>query len=145
MASGEAKSKRLILYIDGASHGNPGPSGYGVVVEDARGGVLAELSGSLGVTTNNVAEYTALLKALEEARARGAEEVEIRTDSELLARQINGSYAVRSPRLLPLYQRARAALAGFRSYRVVHVGREENRSADALAGRGARAAEVEDR
>ena len=137
------KPDKLFIYIDGASHGNPGPAGYGVVIRDQEGKVLAELSGSLGVATNNVAEYTALLKAIEQARALGAEEVEIYTDSELLARQINGTYAVKSSRLLPLYRQAQAHLAAFRRYRVMHISREENRSADALASRGARVAEEE--
>ncbi|MGB9921078.1 MAG: ribonuclease HI family protein [Moorellales bacterium] len=136
---------KLIIYIDGASRGNPGPAGYGVVIQDREGRVLAELSGSLGVATNNVAEYTALLKALEQARQLGAEEVEVYTDSELLARQIGGTYAVKSPRLAPLYRQAQSALSAFRRYRVVHVPREENRVADALAERGARAAEGDEK
>lgn len=138
----KAKNKKLIIYIDGASRGNPGPAGYGVVIADEDGKVIKELAGGLGIATNNVAEYTALLKALEEARRLKAEEVEVYTDSELLARQIGGTYAVRSPRLYPFYQQAKAELASFRSYRVTHIAREENGRADALANQGADAAEA---
>lgn len=138
----KARSKKLVLYIDGASRGNPGPAGYGVVIAEAGGGVIKELAGGLGIATNNVAEYAALLKGLEEASRLKAEEVEIYTDSELLARQIAGLYAVKSPRLYPYYQQAKAALASFRSYRVIHIPREENFRADALANQGVEAAEA---
>lgn len=137
------RRKKLVLYIDGASHGNPGPAGYGVVIADEKGTVLRELGGSLGIATNNVAEYGALLRALEEARLLGADEIEVYTDSELLARQIEGRYAVKSPHLWPLYREAKEVLAGFRAYRLVRISREENGRADALANRGAAEAEAQ--
>jgi ribonuclease HI len=135
------RGRKLVIHIDGASRGNPGPAGYGVVIEDEKGTVIRELAGSLGIATNNVAEYGALLRALEEARRLGAGEVEVYTDSELLARQIGGTYTVKSPRLLPLYREVRAALGAFRSYRIVHIAREENSRADALATQGVAGAE----
>lgn len=127
---------KLTLNIDGASKGNPGPAGYGVVIRDEDGSLLRELSGGLGVATNNVAEYTALIKGLEEAINLGSREIEVFTDSELLARQINGTYAVKSPRLMPLYRQAMEQMKSFAAYRVVHIPRERNSRADALANRG---------
>jgi beta-lactamase class A/ribonuclease HI len=126
---------KLRVFIDGAARGNPGPAALGVVVQDARGRVLAELGEALGVATNNVAEYRALLRGLEEAAAHGATEVEVLTDSDLLVRQITGEYRVKSAHLIPLHARALRALGGFRAWRVQHVPREENAAADALANR----------
>lgn len=126
---------KLRLFIDGASRGNPGPSAIGIVVQDGRGRVIAEVSEALGKTTNNVAEYEALLRALEEARAHGADEVEILADSDLLVRQIAGAYRVKSPNLAPLHRAALDALVGFRSWRVTHIPRGQNTEADALANR----------
>ncbi len=126
---------KLRLLVDGASRGNPGPSAIGVVVQDSHGRVVAEVSETLGVATNNVAEYEALLRALEEARARGADEVEILADSDLLVRQITGVYKVKSPNLAPLHRAALGALAGFRRWRVTYIPRSRNAAADALANR----------
>ncbi len=130
----EKVGRRLVFFIDGAARGNPGKAGAGVVVCDADGNVLAERSVFLGETTNNVAEYKALLLALREARALGAEEVTIYTDSQLLARQWEGSYRVRNPRLLELYEEARSLSAGL-NCRVVYLPRSQNRTADSLANR----------
>lgn len=127
--------KKLRLFIDGASRGNPGPSAIGVVVQDSRGRVVAEVAETLGTATNNVAEYEALLRALAEARARGADEVEIMADSNLLVRQIAGTYRVKSANLSPLHRAALTALASFRSWRIAHIPRGRNAAADALANR----------
>lgn len=121
------------LYIDGASRGNPGRAGIGVVLCDDTGEPVKEISESIGETTNNVAEYRALIRGLEEARALGADTVEVYTDSELLARQINGLYGVHSPHLQPLYRRARALLRLFQRASVQHVSRSQNQHADRLA------------
>lgn len=121
------------LYIDGASRGNPGRAGIGIVLCDDTGEPVKEISESIGETTNNVAEYRALIRGLEEARALGADTVEVYTDSELLARQINGLYGVHSPHLQPLYRRARALLRLFKSASVQHVPRSQNQHADRLA------------
>src|SRR3990170_368078 len=126
---------RLRVFIDGASRGNPGPAAIGVIVQDARGRVVGEIAEYLGETTNNVAEYQALLHALKDAKARGASELEIYADSDLLVQQINGSYKVRSPHLAPLHAAAARALAGFATWRIGHIPREKNTAADALANR----------
>lgn len=125
----------LYCYIDGAARGNPGPAGIGVIITDQDGAVLREIARYLGETTNNVAEYRAILAALEEALRRGAEEVVIYSDSELLVRQLLGTYRVRSAHLLPLFRRARELMGRFRRVTVRHIGRERNARADRLANR----------
>jgi ribonuclease HI len=121
--------------VDGASRGNPGEAGFGVHVTGEDGREVASLYGYLGTATNNVAEYQALLHGLRFALARGASSVEVRSDSELLVRQIEGRYRVKNPGLRPLHHEAMGLLARFRRARVVHVPRERNRAADALANR----------
>lgn len=123
--------------MDGAARGNPGPAGIGVVIADADGSIVKEVAEPLGRTTNNIAEYTAMIRALEEARAMGCSGIHVYTDSELMAHQINGRYSVKAAHLLPLYQRVRALLAQFEQARVTHVRRELNRRADALSNLGA--------
>jgi len=118
--------------IDGGSWGNPGEAGAGVVITFPDGR-QEEHTVYLGQVTNNVAEYAALLAALQRLAALGAQEVEILTDSQLLARQLSGEYQVRAPHLLPLYRKALAFLARLRSFRVHAIPREQNRRADALA------------
>ncbi len=119
--------------IDGAARGNPGPAAYGVVFEDAKGKALAELSSRLGNATNNVAEYRALLAALAHARERGWRALKVRTDSELLARQLEGHYRVRDPNLKSLHQQARQLIAAFEYFAVEAVPRKLTRRADKLA------------
>jgi len=123
----------LHIHIDGASRGNPGEAGFGVHVEDARGAPVASLYGYLGKATNNVAEYEALLHALRFARDRGALEVRVFSDSELVVKQMNGLYKVKHPDMRALHQKARALLSHFRSARLEHVRREQNKDADRLA------------
>jgi ribonuclease HI len=125
----------LRLHVDGASRGNPGEAGFGIHVTDEDGGEVASLYGYLGKATNNVAEYQALLHGLRFALARGAARVDVSSDSELLVRQIEGRYRVKNPGLQPLHREAKALLARFERARVVHVPRESNREADALANR----------
>jgi ribonuclease HI len=122
-----------VLYTDGAARGNPGPAGAGVHIETRDGGLVDEISEYLGETTNNVAEYRALLLALERARDLGGREIEIRSDSELVVRQMTGLYRVRNPALLPLYERANALARSFASVAYIHVRRDRNRAADRLA------------
>ena len=124
---------RFILYTDGAARGNPGPAAMGIVLKDAEGKEIEASGRAIGETTNNEAEYRALLWGLERARAMNADEIEIRTDSELLARQLKGSYRVRAAHLKPLHARAQAALSQFRIRSIAHIPREQNRRADALA------------
>src|SRR5512136_1787732 len=103
-------SRRLTIYIDGASRGNPGPAAVGVVVKDETGITIVSLSLYIGKTTNNQAEYTALITALEEAKRLGAEHVSIRTDSQLVAEQVRGNYKVRNANIRPLFAEAKQQL-----------------------------------
>ena len=125
----------LRLHVDGASRGNPGEAGFGVHVSSPDGRELAGLYGYLGKATNNVAEYQALLHGLRFALERGAREVDVFSDSELLVRQIGGRYRVKNPGLQPLFREAQSLLARFERARVTHVPRERNYEADALANR----------
>ncbi|MDK2855792.1 MAG: hypothetical protein PWQ86_1005 [Bacillota bacterium] len=124
---------KLILHTDGAARGNPGPAGIGIVIRAEDGTTLAELGEYIGEATNNVAEYRALMRALEEARRLGADSVEVLADSELLVRQVNGEYRVRHPNLVPLYAAVMEKLKSFSSFSITHVPRKENARADALA------------
>jgi ribonuclease HI len=124
------------VYSDGASRGNPGPAGYGAVVRNDDTGEVVELSGYLGHTTNNVAEYQGLLAGLRYVLDHGGGVVRIRADSELLIRQLEGRYQVRHPNLKPFYAEARALLARLERWTAEHVPREHNRDADRLANRG---------
>ena len=123
------------LYTDGAARGNPGPASIGVALLNPRGKVLREIGERLGVTTNNVAEYRALLRGLEEARALGADEVHVFMDSELVVRQILGEYRVKDEKLQPLAAAAQARLRAFRAFTISHIPREQNTRADRLANR----------
>lgn len=124
---------KLVIYTDGAARGNPGPAGAGVRIEATDGAALAEIAEYLGEATNNVAEYKALLLGLERARSLGASEIEVRSDSELLVRQMTGEYRVRNEGLRPLVARAHALARAFTCVDYVHVRRERNRDADRLA------------
>jgi ribonuclease HI len=123
----------ITMYIDGGSRGNPGPAGYGVRVEDAHGDLLERFCGAVGVATNNVAEYKGLLAALEWAADRGHRRVHVRSDSELLVRQMTGEYRVKNAGLQPLHTAARALMARIGHVTYEHVRREANRDADLLA------------
>lgn len=125
---------RLLIHTDGAARGNPGPAGLGALLVDADSGeVLAELARFLGVRTNNYAEWTAVEAALEEALRLGATHVDLRMDSELVARQITGRYRVKHPDLKPIHGRVMAMLARLAGYTVGHVPRERNKEADHLS------------
>ena len=122
------------VFIDGASRGNPGPSGIGVVFVDARGAAGRQLSRYVGETTNNVAEYLALLYALQQALRDGCTALTVHTDSELLARQLNGQYRVRDPRLRLFHDLALELAKGFARFSIQHIPRGRNAQADRLAG-----------
>ena len=125
---------RLLIHTDGAARGNPGPAGAGAILRDASDGtVLAEIAEGLGHATNNVAEWTAVLLALESAQGLGATHVDLRLDSELVARQISGVYRVRHPDLKPIHAAAMKLLRSFDGYTVGHVPRELNKDADRLS------------
>lgn len=129
-----------ILYTDGSSLGNPGPAGAGFVLYGPDRSLVAEGSIPLEPTTNNQAEYRALIAGLHEADARGFQYLAVRSDSELLCRQLNGSYRVRSEGLKKLYAWAKRLLGRFDTVRVQHVPREQNTEADRLAQQAARRA-----
>jgi len=123
----------FFIHADGASRGNPGEAGAGAVISDSRGRTLKELKCFLGMTSNNVAEYQALILALEKALELGARSVTVFLDSELVARQIRGEYRVREPHLKALHQKAQEILNHFSQYSILSIPREENRRADQLA------------
>lgn len=124
---------KLLVWIDGGARGNPGPAGYGVVIRDESGNDLLKHWGFLGEATNNVAEYTALIAALDELIALAPTAVEVRTDSELLQRQVTGIYKVREPHLQQLMKQIKSRIAQLTRFTIDHVCREENREADRLA------------
>ena len=133
-SAGAQTVPKVVVHIDGGARGNPGPAAIGVVVSDPAGAILDEFAETIGVATNNVAEYTALLRGVERAAAFGPQEVEFVNDSELVAKQINGTYKVKHPAMKPLYEQATSALRsqfdgrwGIRS-----VPRAQNARADAL-------------
>lgn len=123
----------LVAHIDGGARGNPGPAGYGVAIEDQAGRRVAALSQYLGHRTNNYAEYSGLLAALEYALGHGPKALKAISDSELLVRQIRGVYKVRNAALLELYQKARQLIRQLEWFEIGHVLRESNREADRLA------------
>jgi len=123
---------KLVVHVDGGARGNPGPAAIGVVVAGADGTPIEQRGERIGEATNNVAEYRALLRGLERARALGATEVELVGDSELIAKQVNGQYKVKHAGLRPLHAQALAALGAFASWRVRTVPRAQNAAADAL-------------
>jgi ribonuclease HI len=123
----------MVLHADGGSRGNPGPAGAGAALLDAGGGQVASWHRYLGLATNNLAEYQALILGLEGALDLGVGELLVRLDSELLVRQLQGRYQVKSPHLKPLYEQARALVRRFASVKFQHIPREQNAIADRLA------------
>jgi probable phosphoglycerate mutase len=123
----------LTAHCDGGSRGNPGPSGYGAVIEDAKGRVLAELSEFVGIQTNNFAEYSGLLGVLRWAIEHGAKRLRVISDSELMVKQMQGKYAVKSPILRPLFEEARKLSRRLESFEMRHTLRGGNKTADRLA------------
>lgn len=122
---------KAVIYSDGASSGNPGPAGIGaVVIIDDKKKTISEF---IGIATNNVAEYTALLRALEMVKDKGVEEVEIYLDSELIVRQLKGIYKVKNEGLKPLFAKVKKLLEAFGAVEINHVPREMNKEADALS------------
>jgi len=127
-----SRADRLVVHVDGGARGNPGPAAIAAVVSTPKGEVLEEHGERIGETTNNVAEYRALLLGLERVRARGAREVELVGDSELVVRQVGGEYKVKDEALKALHARVIKALADFDSWSIRHVPREDNAEADRL-------------
>ena len=123
----------IVAYIDGGARGNPGPAGYGVRIEDEHGALINEFNGFLGTSTNNVAEYNGLLAALRYVQENGHRSVRVKSDSELLVKQMRGEYRVKHPGLQPLHQQARAIADTLDRVAYEHVRREQNKDADRLA------------
>jgi ribonuclease HI len=132
--SEDASARRILIYTDGAARGNPGPAGLGAILRDAETGeVLDELARFLGIRTNNYAEWTAVEEAVRRALEIGASQLDLRMDSELVARQISGRYRVKHADLKPIHARVMAMLGQLESYTVGHVPRELNKDADRLS------------
>jgi ribonuclease HI len=122
----------VTVNVDGGARGNPGPAAIGVVARDGEGRVLEEVGETIGEATNNVAEYRALLRGIELAKAHGASDLELIGDSELVVRQVEGRYKVKNAGMKELYEEAKRALRGFDSWSIRHVRRESNSDADRL-------------
>jgi len=129
----EAPAAPVIAYIDGGARGNPGPAGYGVRIERDDGTLVEEFAESIGIATNNVAEYRGLLAALEWAQRHGRRQLHVRSDSLLLVQQMLGNYKVKNPGLQPLHARARLLAREVGDVTFEHVGRSLNAHADRLA------------
>ena len=123
----------ITAHCDGGARGNPGPAGFGAVVQDSEGKVLAELSEFLGIQTNNFAEYSGLLAVLDFALKHHHPRLRVVSDSELMVKQIQGAYKVKSPGLKPLYEEARKRIAGLEAFEITHALRHKNKDADRLA------------
>jgi len=123
---------KLVVHVDGGARGNPGPAAIGVVISGPDGNVVEEIAERIGVATNNVAEYRAVLKGIERARALGARELDLVNDSELVARQLSGAYKVKHPAMKALHQQATLALREFDRWRIRSVPRAQNARADEL-------------
>lgn len=123
---------KVVAFCDGGARGNPGPAGIGVTIRSSRGDVLAEISEAIGHATNNVAEYTAALRALQRSSELGADEVDVVSDSKLLVEQLSGRYRVKNPTLQRLHAEVRGAARPFKTVSYRHVPRERNRRADEL-------------
>ena len=132
---------KLIVHVDGGSRGNPGPAAAAAVLSTPDGDVVGEAMETIGVASNNVAEYRGLLLGLRRASELGAEEVEVVGDSELIAKQVNGEYKVKHADMKPLHAQAMAALRGFDSWSIRSVPRAQNADADALVNQALDAAD----
>jgi len=125
-------TEKAEIYADGGSRGNPGPAGAGAIIT-VGGETKATISHFIGNTTNNVAEYTGLVLALEKALALGIEQVQVYMDSELIVKQLTGAYRCKNEKLIPLFIKARGLADSFASFNISHVRREKNKIADQLA------------
>lgn len=131
---------KLVIHVDGGSRGNPGPAAIAAVLSTPDGEVVADAKETIGIASNNVAEYKALLLGLARARELGASEVEVVNDSELVQKQINGQYKVKHPDMKPLYAQSLDALGEFDAWQVRSVPRAQNKDADALVNQALDAA-----
>ncbi len=125
----------VVINTDGASRGNPGPAAIGVTIKDSRGQPLASISRHIGNTTNNQAEYRAIIAGLEEAIRLGFRHILVKSDSELVVKQIQGRYKIKNVALRPLYQEVVRLTGSLESFNIAYVPRERNAEADALANK----------
>lgn len=125
------KSKTVLAFADGGSRGNPGPAAWGALLQQD-GRTFIELNEYIGNRTNNVAEWTGVVKILEKALELGVQDIEVRLDSELVVKQLLGQYRVKNESLIPLYQAAKSLSARFSKFKIMHVRREHNKEADRL-------------
>jgi probable phosphoglycerate mutase len=130
---GPEKSDWISAHCDGGARGNPGPAGYGALIQDADGAVIGELSEFLGIRTNNYAEYSGLLGCLQFALDNDYRRLRVVSDSELMVKQIQGKYQVKSPDLKPLYEEAKRRIAKLERFEITHALRHKNKDADRLA------------
>ena len=126
------KTKKAIIFTDGAAEPNPGPAAIGAIIKDGKGRLITSISRHIGTTTNNQAEYRAIIAALEKAIKLGATHVEVNSDSELAVRQINGRYRVKNAALRPLYQQVKQLQSLLEGFTITHIPREQNTEADKL-------------
>jgi ribonuclease HI len=126
-------AKRVIICTDGASLGNPGLAAIGAIIKDEQGRLIARISQRIGQTTNNQAEYRAIIAALQKAISLGARQVELNSDSELVVKQINASYRVKKPALKPLYQKVKQLQDSLESFSITHIPGQQNTEAHKLA------------
>ena len=127
--------KKISIYIDGGSRGNPGPAGIGIVILDEKGKKTREYNKFIGITTNNIAEYTALVYGLQEGLFERADEIELNLDSELVVQQLKGEYRVKNAAIKPLFEQALHLLSGFKKFEIKHIAREKNKEADKLVNK----------
>jgi len=126
-------TKKVIIHTDGASRGNPGPAAIGATIKDERSRLISSISQRIGRTTNNQAEYRAIITAMEKAISLGAKQVDILSDSQLVVRQINGTYRVKKTTLKPLYQQVKQLQGLLEGCTITHIPRQQNIEADTLA------------
>lgn len=134
---------KATLFTDAGARGNPGPAGIGVILKDQTDTVIGEIAAAIGVTTNNVAEYKALVAGLELAHEKGVTDIEVYMDSKLVVFQVKGEWKIKNNSLRPLAVRARHLLDRFENWTLSHVAREENADADKLANQGMDAAQLD--
>jgi len=128
-------TNKLTIFTDGAARGNPGPAAIGAILKDEKGNLAASISRCLGATTNNQAEYRAIIAALEKALSLGAHQVMLYSDSELVVKQINGQYKIKHAALRPLYSEVVKLAGALESFKIAYIPRERNKEADALANK----------
>ena len=127
--------KKLILYVDGGARGNPGPGGVGIVIRDDKKKKIKEFYKYLGVVTNNIAEYNAVIYGLQEALMLRADAVKLNLDSELVVNQLKGDYRVKNSDIKPLFEQALHLIKGFKEVDIVRIDREKNKEADKLVNK----------